>query len=130
MNNESKPVAIAADNVHFSYPDGHEALKGVSCEIRRGEKVALIGPNGAGKSTFMGHLNGVQLATSGKLSVNGIEVTKNNLRFRNELLHGVIQRFAFAVVGGQGDSIASTQPGRRKHFYEQASPSSASIIIM
>jgi cobalt transport protein ATP-binding subunit len=79
MNNESKPVAIAADNVHFSYPDGHEALKGVSCEIRRGEKVALIGPNGAGKSTFMGHLNGVQLATSGKLSVNGIEVTKNNL---------------------------------------------------
>jgi cobalt transport protein ATP-binding subunit len=71
--------AIKADDILFTYPDGHEALKGLSCDIRTGEKVALIGPNGAGKSTFMSHLNGVQLATSGKLHINGIEVTPANL---------------------------------------------------
>ncbi len=71
---------IEADNIHFTYPDGHEVLKGLSCTIRRGEKVALIGPNGAGKSTFMSHLNGVELATSGRVFIHGQEVTKENLK--------------------------------------------------
>ncbi len=72
-------IAIKTDNANFSYPNGQEVLKGISCEIRRGEKVALIGPNGAGKSTFMGLLNGVHLATSGTISINNLNVTKNNL---------------------------------------------------
>ena len=71
---------IEADNIHFTYPDGHEVLKGLSCTIRRGEKVALIGPNGAGKSTFMSHLNGVELATSGRVVIHGQEVSKENLK--------------------------------------------------
>ena len=73
-------VMIEADNIHFTYPDGHEVLKGLTCTIRRGEKVALIGPNGAGKSTFMSHLNGVELATSGRVVIDGMEVTKENLK--------------------------------------------------
>ncbi len=72
-------VMIEADNVCFAYPDGHEVLKGLSCRIRKGEKVALIGPNGAGKSTFMSHLNGVELATSGRVLIDGLEVRKENL---------------------------------------------------
>ncbi len=71
--------AIHVDNAHFTYPDGHEVLKGLSCEIGYGEKVALIGPNGAGKSTFMSLLNGVSLASSGEVTVSGMKVTKNNL---------------------------------------------------
>ncbi|MDR2877809.1 MAG: energy-coupling factor ABC transporter ATP-binding protein [Chromatiales bacterium] len=76
----SKRIIIDVDNVCFSYPDGHEVLKGLSCRIEEGEKVALIGPNGAGKSTFMSHLNGVQLPVSGRIAVDGIEVRKDTLK--------------------------------------------------
>ncbi len=73
-------IMIEADDVCFAYPGGHEVLKGLSCRIRKGEKVALIGPNGAGKSTFMSHLNGVELATSGRVLIDGLEVRKENLK--------------------------------------------------
>lgn len=46
-------------SLHFAYPDGHVALKGVNLRIEQGEKVALVGRNGAGKSTLMLHLNGI-----------------------------------------------------------------------
>jgi len=75
----SDKAAIKVEDIHFAYPDGHQVLKGLSCEIKPGEKVALIGPNGAGKSTFMSHLNGVSLATEGRVSIDGLEVTKENL---------------------------------------------------
>lgn len=76
----SDGVAIQVEDVRFSYPNGHEVLKGLSCAIRHGEKVALIGPNGAGKSTFMSHLNGVALASSGRVSIAGVEIRPENLR--------------------------------------------------
>ncbi len=75
-----QPYAIQVEDVHFSYPDGHVVLKGVSCAIRRGEKVALIGPNGAGKSTFMSLLNGVELPTRGTVRIEGMPVQKDNLQ--------------------------------------------------
>lgn len=72
--------AIQVENVQFTYPDGREVLKGISCTINKGEKVALIGPNGAGKSTFMSLLNGVSLVKQGKVSISGLEVRKDNLK--------------------------------------------------
>lgn len=75
----SGKVAIGVNNVYFTYPDGHEVIKGISCSIAHGEKVALIGPNGAGKSTFMSLLNGVLMAVSGSVTIDGVEVKRENL---------------------------------------------------
>ena len=66
--------AIEFQNVSFSYPGGHEALRDVSFSIEKGEKVALVGLNGSGKSTLLLHTNGLLTADSGEVLVNGTPI--------------------------------------------------------
>ncbi len=70
--------SIEVENLSFSYPDGHSALRDVSLKLESCEKVALVGPNGAGKSTLILHLNGI-LSGQGKVCVASLEVNKENL---------------------------------------------------
>jgi len=69
----SAPV-VQVQALHYSYPDGQSALRGVSFAIQSGETVGLIGSNGAGKSTLLLHLNGVLLPSAGQVWVQGLPV--------------------------------------------------------
>lgn len=64
----------------YRYPDGTEALRGVSLRVAPGEKLALVGPNGAGKSTLLLHLNGVLRSTGGEVLVDGQPISEGTLR--------------------------------------------------
>lgn len=70
--------SIEIEQLYYSYPDGHQALRGVSLHVKPCEKVALVGPNGAGKSTLILHLNGI-LNGNGRVRVAGLPVVKENL---------------------------------------------------
>jgi cobalt/nickel transport system ATP-binding protein len=75
---ESNGDVLQIRDLHFSYPDGHAALLGVSLNLSRGDKVALVGPNGAGKSTLMLHLNGI-LTGKGEINIGNMRLIPDNL---------------------------------------------------
>ena len=78
--------AVELEHLHFAYPDGHEALRGIDLRIDAGGKVALVGPNGAGKSTLMLHLNGINRPSHGTVRIGGEVVDGANLkRVRGEV---------------------------------------------
>ncbi len=52
--------AIKCTDLHYTYPDQVQALRGVNLSIKENERVGIIGPNGAGKSTLLTLLNGVR----------------------------------------------------------------------
>ncbi len=75
---------IKLENVCYSYPgDGEEkglyAVKNLSMEIHEGEFVAILGHNGSGKSTCAKLMNMILTPQSGKITVEGIDLTDESL---------------------------------------------------
>jgi len=75
---------ISGLNISYTYPDGTKGFETLTVYIKEGEKVALIGPNGCGKSTLMMVLAGLLKPETGKVLVDGVEISKNieNIRRR------------------------------------------------
>ncbi|MFI1996175.1 energy-coupling factor ABC transporter ATP-binding protein [Actinoplanes sp. NPDC020271] len=67
--------ALKVSRLHYAYPDGRAALRGVDLTLAPGERVALLGPNGAGKTTLVLHLNGILHGGGGTVEVSGLPVT-------------------------------------------------------
>jgi putative ABC transport system ATP-binding protein len=74
-----------------------EALCGVDLSIRRGEFVSIVGPSGSGKSTLLHLLGGLAHPTSGKIFVDGLEISTSSdgdrTRVRRQKIGFVFQRF-------------------------------------
>jgi len=71
---------VEVGDLHYTYPDGHSALSGVSFRITHGETVAVVGANGAGKSTLLLHLNGCLVPQSGTVRIGDFPLTRKTLQ--------------------------------------------------
>ncbi len=68
--------ALAVTDLRKTYPNGVEALKGVSLHVEAGDFYALLGPNGAGKSTLIGVVSSLVNPTAGDARVFGVSIRK------------------------------------------------------
>lgn len=66
---------LKVENLTKTYPNGTQALKGVSFEVKDGEFLAVIGLSGSGKSTLLRCINRLIEPTSGKIIWDGVDVT-------------------------------------------------------
>ena len=62
--------AVIFSNIHFTYPDGTQALRGVNFDLQPGKITALVGPSGAGKSTLAALLLGFNQPTLGQIQIS------------------------------------------------------------
>ena len=84
-------VAISIEDLYFRYGDNEDVLKGVSLDIKAGEKVALVGASGGGKSTLVQVLLGLYPHQSGQLKFNGVPVEKIGLQTVRQNISTVLQ---------------------------------------
>src|SRR5580698_1217059 len=71
------PAVVSIRGVSKTYASGLQALKPIDLDIRRGEIFALLGPNGAGKTTLISIICGIVTATTGKITVDGLDIQKD-----------------------------------------------------
>jgi cell division transport system ATP-binding protein len=67
---------IRVDEVDRVFPDGREALRGLSLQVDAGEMLFLGGPSGAGKTTLLRLIAGIDRPTRGSIQLNGQELTR------------------------------------------------------
>ena len=75
------PVIIRAQDVAKEYRKGDvvtPALRGITCEIRRGEFVSVMGPSGSGKTTFFNIVGALMAPTAGRVLIDEVDVAQLN----------------------------------------------------
>lgn len=100
---------LNVENLCYTYPDGHEALRGISLTVHEGEKLALAGANGSGKSTLLLHIAGAVKVQHGRITFRGQdsqEVLRKTigLTFQDAddqiLMPSVLEDVAFSLIAG------------------------------
>jgi ABC-2 type transport system ATP-binding protein len=86
----SRTVVLSVENLVKTYPGKGkmppvEAVRGLSFDVRAGEFFGLLGPNGAGKSTTLGCIMTLVRPTSGRIVVDGVDVTVNPMDARRAI---------------------------------------------
>ena len=101
---------IQLEDVSFSYGNDQPALSHVSVSFKRGETTAIIGPSGAGKSTLVDLLVRLYEPSSGRITVDGIELRECD-RDSWLAMIGFVSQDTFIFHGTIRDNICFSRPG-------------------
>ena len=103
---------LSLQNVVYAYPDEEPALREISIDIRRGERIAVLGNNGAGKSTFFLICNGILRPQQGRISFAGEEIryTKKDLTELRKKVGIVFQDADNQIIASTVESEISFGP--------------------
>jgi len=88
---------ISFKDVHFSYIDNEEVIKGIDLEVKAGQTIAIVGSTGAGKSTIINLLNRFYEINKGEICVDGKNIHEYSLGSIRKQIAVVLQDvFLFA----------------------------------
>ncbi len=100
---------VVFDRVSFSYDSGNEVLHQVSFTASPGTVTALVGPSGAGKSTIIGLVATFYRPTSGKILIDGVDLSSVTFdSYRRHL--GVVLQETFLFDGTIRENVAFSRP--------------------
>jgi subfamily B ATP-binding cassette protein MsbA len=100
---------IRFDHVDFSYEAGKPVLHDISFESLPGTVTALVGPSGSGKSTIIGLIAAFHNPESGRVTVDGIDLSTVKLSsYRTQL--GVVLQDTFLFDGTIRENVAFARP--------------------
>lgn len=95
---------VKFDDVTFSYEQGKTVLEHISFDVKSGESVALVGPTGAGKSTVVSLLSRFYDVDSGKITIDGKDISQATLHsLRSQM--GIMLQDSFIFSGTIYDNI-------------------------
>ncbi|MDA9071195.1 ABC transporter ATP-binding protein [Candidatus Pelagibacter sp.] len=76
---------IVINDLSKIYDNGFSALKKVSLRVKQGEILAMLGPNGAGKTTLISVICGIVTPSSGSVTIDGFDITKDYRETRSRI---------------------------------------------
>ena len=110
---------ISFKNVSFSYDDNVKVLPDISFDVPNGSVIAMVGSSGSGKSTIAGLVAGFLKPNSGEVLIDGVDLSKVDLRsYRNQL--GVVLQDDFLYEGTIRENILFPRPDATKKELDQA----------
>ncbi|HTC66825.1 MAG TPA: ABC transporter ATP-binding protein [Candidatus Acidoferrum sp.] len=100
---------VAMEDVSFAYDTRKEVLHDINFSAEPGTVTALVGPSGAGKSTIIGLIAAFYVPSSGRVSVDGIDLSTVKLdSYRTQL--GVVLQETFLFDGTIRENVAFARP--------------------
>ena len=110
---------ISFNNVSFSYEEGNEVIHNITFQAKKGSMTALVGTSGSGKSTIAGMAASFLNPQSGKITIDGIDLSKVKLSsYRKKL--GVVLQDDFLFEGTIKQNILFSNPEATKEELMEA----------
>ncbi len=107
------------ENVSFSYDEGNEVLHNISFDAPKGSVTALVGTSGSGKSTIAGLAATFMVPDSGKVLLDGIDLSTVSLKSYRQNL-GVVLQDDFLFEGTIRENILFPRPNASKEALQSA----------
>jgi len=117
-------LRIKLDNLGVSYGK-YKAIDGVSLEVGPGEVLSIVGPNGSGKSTMIKCIAQILKPSTGKIYLDGRDISKIELYEIAKLIGYVPQNFHYLFFSNVMDTILL---GRKPHIKWRVTPKDLDIV--
>ncbi|MBR3167625.1 MAG: ABC transporter ATP-binding protein [Erysipelotrichaceae bacterium] len=111
--------AVEFKDVHFSYDESREILKGISFKLDEGNSVAIVGPSGSGKSTIVNLIPRLYDVDSGTVTFEGYDVRKIDLKYLRDNI-GMVSQETYLFNGTIRENLLYAKPDATQEEIEEA----------